>query len=126
MEKAKAVWFEGAGGKSFCAGGDVKALFDKNAKVSDRLDFFREEFTTDYKIATMKSLQIANWDGIVMGGGFGVTSMASFRIASENSMFAMPEAKLGFFTDVCACYTLARLRNNIGFYLGMTGARLKG
>ena len=74
----------------------------------------------------MKSIQIANWDGIVMGGGFGVTSMAPFRIATENSMFAMPQAKLGFFTDVCACYTLARLRNNIGFYLGMTGARLKG
>ena len=50
--------------------------------MSDRLDFFREEFTTDYKIATMKSVQIANWDGIVMGGGFGVTSMAPFRIAS--------------------------------------------
>ena len=61
-----------------------------------------------------------------MGGGFGITSMAPFRIATENSMFAMPEAKLGFFTDICSCYVLSRLRNNIGFYLGMTGARLKG
>jgi 3-hydroxyisobutyryl-CoA hydrolase len=61
-----------------------------------------------------------------MGGGYGITSMAPFRIATENTMFAMPEAKLGFFTDICACYSLARLRNNIGFYLGMTGARLKG
>lgn len=61
-----------------------------------------------------------------MGGGFGITSMASFKIATENSMFAMPEARLGFFTDICSCYTLAKLRNNIGFYLGMTGSRLKG
>lgn len=61
-----------------------------------------------------------------MGGGFGITSMAPFRIATENSMFAMPEAKLGFFTDICSCYILARLRSNIGYYLGMTGARLKG
>ena len=74
----------------------------------------------------MNAVQIANWDGIVMGGGFGITSMAPFRIATENSMFAMPEAKLGFFTDICSCYVLARLRNNIGFYLGMTGSRLKG
>lgn len=61
-----------------------------------------------------------------MGGGFGITSMAPFVIASENSMFAMPEAKLGFFTDVSSSYILSRLRNNIGFYLGLTGARLKG
>jgi 3-hydroxyisobutyryl-CoA hydrolase len=126
MEQAKAVWFEGAGGKAFCAGGDVKSLFDKEATVGDRLNFFREEFSTDYKIANLKSVQIANWDGIVMGGGFGITSMAPFRIATENSMFAMPEAKLGFFTDICSCYVLSRLRSNIGFYLGMTGARLKG
>ena len=126
MEKTKAVWFEGAGGKAFCAGGDVKVLFDKEATIEDRLTFFREEFSTDYMIANMKSVQIANWDGIVMGGGFGITSMAPFKIATENSMFAMPEAKLGFFTDICSCYILSRLRNNIGFYLGMTGARLKG
>ncbi len=88
--------------------------------------FFREEFTLDYKISQLKAVQIANWDGIVMGGGYGLTCMAPFIIASENTMFAMPEAKLGFFTDVASCYILSRLRNNIGFYLGMTGSRLKG
>ena len=60
------------------------------ATVEDRLTFFREEFSTDYHIATLKSLQIANWNGIVMGGGFGVTSMAPIRIANETTMFAMP------------------------------------
>ncbi len=71
-------------------------------------------------------MQIANWDGIVMGSGYGITSMAPFRIATENTVFAMPEARLGFFTDVCSCYNLSRLRNNIGLYLGMTGSRLTG
>lgn len=122
----KAFWIEGAGGKAFCAGGDVKALFDKEATVEDRLAFFREEFSLDYKISQLPALQIANWDGIVMGGGFGVSAFSPFIIATENSMFAMPEAKLGFFTDVGSSHLLSRLRNNIGFYLGLSGSRLKG
>lgn len=65
-------------------------------------------------------------DGIVMGGGVGVSIHSPIRIATEFSMFAMPEAKIGFFTDVGGGYFLSRLRNNIGFYLGLTGARLKG
>jgi enoyl-CoA hydratase/carnithine racemase len=86
----KAYWIEGVGGKAFCAGGDVKALFEKDAKVEDRLDFFRHEFTLDYKLSQVPALEIANWDGIVMGGGFGISAFASFRIATENTMFAMP------------------------------------
>lgn len=74
----------------------------------------------------MPALEIANWDGIVMGGGFGISAFSPFRIATENTMFAMPEAKLGFFTDVGSSYILARMRSNIGYYLGLTGARLKG
>ena len=77
-------------------------------------------------MSQIKSLQIANWDGIVMGGGFGVSAFAPFIIATENTMFAMPEAKLGFFTDVGSTYLLSRLRNNIGYYLGLSGSRLKG
>lgn len=61
-----------------------------------------------------------------MGGGVGVSIHSPIRIATEFSMFAMPEAKIGFFTDVGGGYFLSRLRNNIGFYLGLTGARLKG
>ncbi len=71
-------------------------------------------------------MEIANWDGIVMGGGFGISAFAPFRIATENTMFAMPEAKLGFFTDVGSSYILSRMRNNIGYYLGLSGSRLKG
>lgn len=120
------VWMEGAGEKSFCAGGDVKELFTSEATIEDRLTFFREEFTLDYKLTQLKALQIVNWDGIVMGGGFGISAFAPFRIATENTVFAMPEGKLGFFTDVASSFILSRLRNYIGYYLGMTGARLKG
>jgi enoyl-CoA hydratase len=82
ISKNKAFWIEGAGGKAFCAGGDVKALFDKEAKVEDRLDFFRAEFTLDYKLTQLPALEIANWDGIVMGGGFGISAFSPFIIAT--------------------------------------------
>ena len=80
----------------------------------------------DYNLSKMKSLQIANWDGIVMGGGVGISVFSPFKIATEKSMFAMPEGKIGFFTDVGACYFLSKMRNNIGYYLAMTSDRLKG
>jgi enoyl-CoA hydratase/carnithine racemase len=125
------IVFQGAGGKAFCAGGDVKAFYDHKVsgdpsrlKLVDQ--FFRDEYTTDYGIATMKPVQISFWDGIVMGGGVGISSNSKIKIATENTMFAMPETKLGFFPDVGAGYFLSRLRNNLGFYLGLTGQRLKG
>ena len=80
----------------------------------------------DYNVAVCKSLEIANWDGIVMGGGVGISIFAPFRIATENTMFAMPEAKIGFYTDVGSGVVLANLRNNIGMYIALTSGRLKG
>lgn len=126
INKHQIVWFQGAGGRSLCAGGDVKVLFEQGATVQDRLTFFREQFVLDYRISQMKTVQISCWDGIVMGGGVGLTVFAPFVIATQKTLFAMPQAKLGFFTDVGTNYILSRLRNNIGLYLGMTGARLKG
>lgn len=61
-----------------------------------------------------------------MGGGVGLSVFSPFRIATENTVFAMPETKIGFFTDVCGGYFLSRLPNNIGYYLGLTGTQLKG
>jgi enoyl-CoA hydratase/carnithine racemase len=127
INKAKAFWMEGAGAKAFCAGGDIKSLYlarQTNRKLLD--EFFRDEFTLDYKLTKMKSLQISNWDGFVMGGGVGLSVFSPYRIATENTNFAMLESKIGFFTDVCGAYFLSRLRNNIGTYLGLTGMRLKG
>lgn len=126
IEKYPAFWVEGAGGKAFCAGGDVKVLYEGDANIDTRQQFFREEFTLDFRLATCNAIQIANWDGIVMGGGVGISHFAPFRIATENTMFAMPEAKIGFFTDVGAGLTLANLRNNIGMYIALTSGRLKG
>ena len=126
INQHQAVWMQGAGGKSFCAGGDVKVLFEKGSKVEDRLTFFRREFTLDYRMSQLKAVQIACWDGYVMGGGVGLSAFAPVIIATEKTAFAMPETKLGFFTDVGANYILSRLRNNIGYYLGMTGSILRG
>ena len=74
----------------------------------------------------MKPVQISCWDGIVMGGGVGISIHSPIRIATEKTVFAMPEAKIGLFTAVGGGYFLSRLRNNIGLYLGLTGIRLKG
>jgi 3-hydroxyisobutyryl-CoA hydrolase len=120
IEQYPAFWMEGVGGKAFCAGGDVKALYEGNANAESREQFFREEFTLDYRLAVCKSLYIVNWSGFTMGGGLGISHLAPFRIATENTVLAMPEAKIGFFTDVGVGYTLARIRSNIGMYLALT------
>jgi 3-hydroxyisobutyryl-CoA hydrolase len=78
----KAIWMEGAGGKAFCAGGDVKALFVGQANKADRVHFFRKEFSMDYRLTQLKAMQIANWDGIVMGGGVGISAFSPFIIAT--------------------------------------------
>lgn len=77
-------------------------------------------------MSQLKAVQISCWDGYVMGGGVGLSVFSPVIIATEKTAFAMPETKLGFFTDVGANYILARLRSKIGFYLGMTGLVLKG
>jgi enoyl-CoA hydratase/carnithine racemase len=135
--------------KSFCAGGDVKSIYmagmglsnreeDTNAKKSSQhgygcrnlltADFFREEYQLNYKIATQPPHmpQISIWDGIVMGGGVGISAHGKYRIATENTLFAMPETNIGFFPDVGGTYLLPRLRGGLGPYIGLTGARLKG
>ena len=123
IQKTKAFWMEGAGGKAFCAGGDVKSIY-KDMELAT--SFFKHEFTLDYHFSQLKSLQISNWDGVVMGGGVGISIHSPFRIATERTIFAMPENKLGFFTDVASGFVLSRMRNNLGYYLGTTGAQLKG
>jgi enoyl-CoA hydratase/carnithine racemase len=75
----------------------------------------------------MNPLQIAIWNGIVMGGGVGLSCHSKIRIATDNTVYAMPETGIGFFTDVGGSYFLSRVHNNIslGLYLGLTGYRLK-
>ncbi len=96
---------------------------DPNVKA----DFFAQEYLLDYALTQMAPTQISIWNGIVMGGGVGVSVHAPIRVATDNTVFAMPETGIGFFTDVGGSYFLPRIKNNInlGLYLGLTGHRLK-
>ena len=121
--------FAGAGGKAFSAGGDVKYLYqirneDHRKEIYDQI--FRDEYTLDYDLAHMKTIQVVFWDGLVMGGGVGISVHAPIRIATENTVLAMPEGKIGLFTDCGAGYFYSRLRNNLGYFYGVTGHRLRG
>ncbi|XP_077393683.1 3-hydroxyisobutyryl-CoA hydrolase, mitochondrial [Festucalex cinctus] len=121
------VIIKGAGGKAFCAGGDVRAI-TAAAKVGDPLSqvFFREEYILNNAIGTCRKPFVAFIDGITMGGGVGLSVHGRFRVATERTMFAMPETALGLFPDVGGGYFLPRLRGKLGLFLALTGFRLRG
>lgn len=129
----RVLLMSGEGGKAFCAGGDVVSLYkahvDENADKSILKDFFAREYLLDFSLSQLsKTRQISIWNGIVMGGGVGLTWHSPVRIATDNSMYAMPETAIGFFTDVGGSHFLSRMRNDeisLGLYLGLTGARVK-
>lgn len=114
--------------RAFCAGGDIRALRDDI--VAGRVEavdtFFREEYALDLAIARFPKPWIALVDGACMGGGIGVSVHGSARVATEGAMFAMPETAIGLFPDIGASYFLPRMPGAIGFYLALTGARMKG
>ena len=127
----RVVFMKGTGEKAFCAGGDIKSIYNDGAKglnPSTPKTFFAKEYIVDYALTQMEPIQISVWNGIVMGGGVGISVHAPIRIATEKTVFAMPETGIGFFTDVGGGYFLSRVNNNIsdGLYLGLTGHRLKG
>ncbi|CAI9111810.1 OLC1v1012133C1 [Oldenlandia corymbosa var. corymbosa] len=115
-------------GRAFCAGGDVKGVlnFVTNGHWSFGASFFRRQLTLDYKIATYKKPVVSILDGIVMGGGAGLSMLSTFRIVTEKTIFAMPEAAIGLFPDCGASYFLSRIPGSFGEYLGLTGTRLTG
>ncbi|NXS83277.1 HIBCH protein, partial [Erpornis zantholeuca] len=121
------IIIKGAGGKAFCAGGDIRAITEAG-KVGDKLlqDFFRGEYRLNNAIGTCKKPYVALIDGITMGGGVGVSVHGHFRVATEKTLFAMPETAIGLFPDVGGGYFLPRLSGKIGYFLGLTGFRLKG
>uniref|UniRef100_A0A668AGE5 3-hydroxyisobutyryl-CoA hydrolase n=1 Tax=Myripristis murdjan TaxID=586833 RepID=A0A668AGE5_9TELE len=121
------VIIKGAGGKAFCAGGDIRAVTEAG-KVGDPLaqDFFREEYILNHAIGTCKKPYIALIDGITMGGGVGLSVHGRFRVATEKTLFAMPETAIGLFPDVGGGYFLPRLEGKLGLFLALTGFRLKG
>ncbi|KAF2011222.1 ClpP/crotonase [Aaosphaeria arxii CBS 175.79] len=117
-------------GRAFCAGGDVAALaqWNKTGKEGQQksTDYFGLEYKLDHLIATYNKPYVALMDGITMGGGVGLSIHAPFRIATENTLFAMPETTIGFFPDVGASFFLPRMEGAIGTYLALTSEQLRG
>jgi len=118
-----AVVVRGAGEKAFCAGGDIRAVYeDLIANDESYLNFFYEEFELDQYIYRYPKPYIAWMDGYVMGGGMGISQGGSFRIVSERSKISMPEVGIGYFPDVGGSYFISRCPGATGLYLGITGS----
>jgi 3-hydroxyisobutyryl-CoA hydrolase len=117
-------------GRAFCAGGDVAALAEWNKTGPEgqqkSADYFGLEYKLDHLIATYTKPYVAFMDGITMGGGVGLSIHAPFRIATENTIFAMPETTIGFFPDVGASFFLPRMEGALGTYLALTSEQLRG
>lgn len=117
----------GAGGRAFCAGGDIRYLYDlgRAGQYDEALVFWREEYALNVRIKRYPKPYVALIDGIVMGGGVGVSLHGSHRVAGDRYVFAMPEVGIGFFPDVGATYALPRLPGEAGLYLALTGERAR-
>ncbi len=115
----------GAGGRAFCAGGDIRLLYEQG-RAGDhtaQLAFWREEYQLNRRIKRYSKPYVALVDGIVMGGGVGLSAHGARLIAGDGLTFAMPEVGIGFFPDVGATYLLSRLPHHAGVYLALTGTR---
>jgi enoyl-CoA hydratase len=133
----KALVIRGEGEKAFCAGGDVRAVWEagREAKAAGTLvpgkpgqltaDFFRAEYKLNRQIFKFPKPYIALIDGITMGGGVGLSVHGSHRVAGDRTMIAMPETAIGLFPDVGGGYFLPRLPGEMGVFLALTGERVK-
>ncbi len=129
-DNIKAIIVRGAGAKAFCAGGDIRALYEAAIRGDhSEQDFFREEYALNftihrYLVRTGKPY-IAWIDGIVMGGGMGISQGAPLRIVGSHTKMAMPETTIGLFPDVGGSFFLSRCPGAVGMYLGLTGQTIK-
>ena len=116
-----------AGERAFSAGGDIRALYDlgRASKQAEALTFFREEYTLNTAIKRYPKPYVSLIDGIMMGGGFGISVHGSHRVAGDRFQFAMPEVGIGFFPDVGATWVLPRMPGETGAWCGLTGERIK-
>ena len=114
------------GGRAFSAGGDLRALYDlgRAGRYDEALGFFREEYALNAAIKRYRKPYVALIDGIVMGGGVGISVHGSHRVAGDRLVFAMPEVGIGFFPDVGGTWFLPRLSGKLGSYCALTGERL--
>ncbi|WP_085632510.1 enoyl-CoA hydratase/isomerase family protein [Pseudomonas sp. R16(2017)] len=125
-DRIRAVVLRGAGEKAFCAGGDIRSLYDSH-KSGDTLheDFFVEEYALDLTIHRYRKPVLALMDGFVLGGGMGLVQGADLRVVTEKSRLAMPETAIGYFPDVGGSYFLPRIPGELGIYLGVTGVQVR-
>ena len=123
----EAILIDHAEGRGFCAGGDIRMLADSGAKDGvEAREFFHTEYRMNHLLFTYMKPLVAFMDGITMGGGVGLSQPCQYRIATENTRFAMPETGIGLFPDVGAGWYLSRLPGRTGQFLALTGARLDG
>ena len=124
----KCVVIDHADGRGFCAGGDIAFL--RNSAMNDGgvsgLKFFHDEYQLNHLLINYPKPVVAFMDGICMGGGVGISQPARFRVATENTKFAMPETGIGLFPDVGGGWYLSRLEGRVGQFLALTGARIAG
>nr|WP_298930643.1 enoyl-CoA hydratase/isomerase family protein [uncultured Erythrobacter sp.] len=116
------------GTRGFCAGGDIAFLRDSalNDGGASGREFFHDEYQLNHQLFTYTKPVVAFMDGITMGGGVGISQPAKFRVATENTRFAMPETGIGLFPDVGGGWYLSRIGGRLGQFLALTGARLDG
>lgn len=112
-------------GRAFCAGGDVVAAFKAGQTGTPAYEFFHDEYRLNARIGRFPKPYVSLMNGIVMGGGAGISVHGSHRIVTENTMFAMPETGIGFFPDVGGSAFLPHLYDNFGYYLALTGNRIR-
>ncbi|MDB5713067.1 MAG: enoyl-CoA hydratase/isomerase family protein, partial [Sphingomonadales bacterium] len=123
----EAIIVDHAEGRGFCAGGDIRQIADGAARGgADARRFFLSEYRLNHQLFTYPKPVVSFMDGITMGGGVGISQPARYRIATENTRFAMPETGIGLFPDVGGGWYLSRLEGRVGVYLALTGARLDG
>lgn len=127
-QAVEAVMIDHADGRGFCAGGDIAFL--RNSALNDGgvsgRRFFHDEYQLNHLLFTYPKPVVSFMDGITMGGGVGISQPARFRVATENTRFAMPETGIGLFPDVGGGWYLSRLEGRVGIYLALTGARIDG
>src|ERR1700750_3488929 len=121
------IGLEGAGERGLCAGGDIRALWE-SSKVKGDLGkiLWREEYILNARIRKFPKPYVSFMDGIVMGGGVGLSAHSSHRVVTERTKLAMPEVGLGFFPDVGGTWLLSHAPGEIGTYFGLTGQTMNG
>ncbi|MEA2868780.1 MAG: enoyl-CoA hydratase [Bradyrhizobium sp.] len=121
------VLLEGAGQRGLCAGGDIRGLYESSRAGGDLGKiFWRQEYIMNARIAKFPKPYVAFMDGLVMGGGVGLSAHGRHRVVTEKTKLAMPEVGLGFFPDVGGTWLLSRSPGEIGTYFGLTGQTMNG